>query len=191
MCVSLSSCLFVNLDRWECDWSHSILLSFVLFYLPFLLTFPYCTGMLLLFVLMGAFAGFTSARLYKTFKGNFHIPIIVYLFPLFQLLSSLVEVVVLCQYFIQSFSFFSVYFFCISILFFFVLPYNNSFLLIFSSMSGKQWQRCTLLTATLFPGIVFSVFLALDLLVWSYGSTGAVPFGRWVSGRRSQVQEWG
>jgi hypothetical protein len=26
-------------------------------------------GMLLLFVLMGAFAGFTSARLYKTFKG--------------------------------------------------------------------------------------------------------------------------
>ena len=42
-------------------------------------------GMLLLFVLMGAFAGFSSARLYKTFKG-------------------------------------------------------------------KQWQRCTLLTATLFPG---------------------------------------
>ena len=41
--------------------------------------------MLLLFVLMGAFAGFSSARLYKTFKG-------------------------------------------------------------------KQWQRCTLLTATLFPG---------------------------------------
>jgi len=66
-------------------------------------------GMLLLFVLMGAFAGFTSARLYKTFKG-------------------------------------------------------------------KQWQRCTLLTATLFPGLVFGVFFALDMLVWSYGSTGAVPF---------------
>jgi len=65
-------------------------------------------GMLLLFVLMGAVAGFTSARLYKTFKG-------------------------------------------------------------------KQWQRCTLLTATLFPGIVFATFFILDMLVWSYGSTGAVP----------------
>lgn len=66
-------------------------------------------GMLLLFVLMGAFAGFTSARLYKTFKG-------------------------------------------------------------------KQWQKCTLLTATLFPGIAFAVFFILDIIVWSYGSTGAVPF---------------
>eukprot|EP01038_Epipyxis_sp_PR26KG_P012781 gene12781-17137_t len=66
-------------------------------------------GTLLLFVLMGSFAGFTSARLYKTFKG-------------------------------------------------------------------KQWQRCTLLTATLFPGIVFAVFFVLDVIVWSYGSTGAVPF---------------
>jgi len=65
-------------------------------------------GMLLLFVLLGSFAGFTSARLYKTFKG-------------------------------------------------------------------KQWQRCTLLTAVLFPGIVFLVFLGMDLVVWSYGSTGAVP----------------
>mmetsp|Transcript_2548 Transcript_2548/g.3968 ORF Transcript_2548/g.3968 Transcript_2548/m.3968 type:complete len:638 (+) Transcript_2548:111-2024(+) len=65
-------------------------------------------GMLLLFVMMGAFAGFTSARLYKTFKG-------------------------------------------------------------------KQWQRCTLLTALLYPGICFIVFFALDVIVLSYGSTGAVP----------------
>lgn len=66
-------------------------------------------GMLLLFVLMGSFAGFTSARLYKTFKG-------------------------------------------------------------------KQWHRCTLLTALLFPGASFLTFFAMDILVWSYGSTGAVPF---------------
>lgn len=66
-------------------------------------------GMLLLFVLMGAAAGFVSARLYKTFKG-------------------------------------------------------------------KQWQRCTLLTATLFPGLCFVTFFVLDLLVWAQGSTGAVPF---------------
>ena len=65
-------------------------------------------GMLLLFVLMGAVAGYTSARLYKTFKG-------------------------------------------------------------------KQWQRCTTLTATLFPGLSFATFFFLDMLVWSYGSTGAVP----------------
>ena len=40
------------------------------FYLPSLINIIYSTGMLLLFVLMGAFAGFTSARLYKTFKGR-------------------------------------------------------------------------------------------------------------------------
>lgn len=66
-------------------------------------------GMLLLFVLMGSFAGFTAARMYKSFKG-------------------------------------------------------------------KQWHRCTVLTATLFPGSAFITFFVLDLIVWSYGSTGAVPF---------------
>lgn len=65
-------------------------------------------GMLLIFVLLGAFAGFTSARLYKTFKG-------------------------------------------------------------------KQWQKCTILTATLYPCFVFGTFFSLDMFVWSYGSTGAVP----------------
>lgn len=65
-------------------------------------------GMLLLFVLMSTFAGFTSARLYKTFKG-------------------------------------------------------------------KQWQKCTILTAVFYPGIVYTVFFLLDIIVWSYGSTGAVP----------------
>jgi transmembrane 9 superfamily protein 2/4 len=65
-------------------------------------------AMLLFFVLLGFPAGFTSARLYKTFKG-------------------------------------------------------------------KQFQRCTILTATLFPGFLFAVFFSMDILVWSYGSTGAVP----------------
>ncbi len=66
-------------------------------------------GMLIFFVLMGSLAGYTSARLYKTFKG-------------------------------------------------------------------KQWQRCTVLTATLFPGMTFLAFFVMDIMVWSYGSTGAVPF---------------
>lgn len=65
-------------------------------------------GMLLFFVLMGALSGYTSARLFKTFKG-------------------------------------------------------------------KEWQRCTLWTALLFPGICFAVFFTLDIMVWSYGSTGAIP----------------
>ncbi len=65
-------------------------------------------GMLLFFVLLGYAAGFTSARLYKTFKG-------------------------------------------------------------------KQFQRCTILTATLFPGTLFAIFFFMDIMVWSYGSTGAVP----------------
>lgn len=65
-------------------------------------------GMLLIFVLLGSVAGFTSARLYKTFKG-------------------------------------------------------------------KLWQRCTVLTATLFPGFCFALFFLLDVMVWSYGSTGAIP----------------
>lgn len=66
-------------------------------------------GMLIFFVLMGSLAGFTSARLYKTFKG-------------------------------------------------------------------KQWQKCTVLTAVLFPGVAFLGFFVLNTIIWSYGSTGAVPF---------------
>lgn len=66
-------------------------------------------GMLFFFVMMGSAAGYTSARLFKTFKGT-------------------------------------------------------------------SWQICTLLTAVLFPGIVFTLFFSMDLLVWSYGSTGAIPF---------------
>lgn len=65
-------------------------------------------GALIVFVLLGSVAGYTSARLYKTFKG-------------------------------------------------------------------KQWQMCTVLTALLYPGLCFAVFFVLDVLVASYGSTGAVP----------------
>jgi transmembrane 9 superfamily protein 2/4 len=46
---------------------------------------------------------------------------------------------------------------------------------LYKSFKGKQWQRCTLLTALLIPGTVFTVFVIMDLVVWSYGSTGAVP----------------
>jgi transmembrane 9 superfamily protein 2/4 len=46
----------------------------------------------------------------------------------------------------------------------------------YKTFKGKQWQRCTLLTAFLFPGVAFVNFFVLDLMIWSYGSTGAVPF---------------
>ena len=65
-------------------------------------------AMLLLYVIMGSFAGYQSANLYKTFRG-------------------------------------------------------------------KQWQKLTLLTAFLYPGICFAVFFIFNLVLWGYGSSGAVP----------------
>jgi transmembrane 9 superfamily protein 2/4 len=65
-------------------------------------------AMLLLYVVMGAFAGYHAANLYKTFDG-------------------------------------------------------------------KQWQRCTMLTAFFYPGICFIIFLILDVSMASISSTGAIP----------------
>jgi transmembrane 9 superfamily protein 2/4 len=47
----------------------------------------------------------------------------------------------------------------------------------YKMFGGKEWQRCILLTAMLFPGWVFSVFFVVNLFVWHTGSSGAVPFG--------------
>jgi len=43
---------------------------------------------------------------------------------------------------------------------------------------GTEWKRVTLRTALMFPGIVFSVFLLLNLLIAGQKSAGAVSF--WV-----------
>jgi len=64
---------------------------------------------LLMFVLMGSVGGYTTARLYKTFKG-------------------------------------------------------------------KSWQRATTLTALLFPGCAFCLFIVLNIIAKSQDSTDAVPF---------------
>jgi len=72
------------------------------------------TAVLVLFVMMGLFAGYASATLYKTFKG-------------------------------------------------------------------RLWQKCTLCTAFGFPGICFAFFLTSDMLLYSYGSTGAVPVASLIS----------
>ena len=42
---------------------------------------------------------------------------------------------------------------------------------------GEEWKKTTLKTALLFPGVVFCIFFALNLLVWGQRSSGAVPFG--------------
>jgi len=48
---------------------------------------------------------------------------------------------------------------------------------LFKSCRGDAWRKMTLTTAMLFPGIVSSVFFALNLLIWGEKSSGAVPFG--------------
>lgn len=42
---------------------------------------------------------------------------------------------------------------------------------------GSQWRALTLLTAFLFPGIVFVLFFLLNFFIWGKHSSGAVPFG--------------
>ncbi|KAG4195183.1 hypothetical protein ERO13_A06G097700v2 [Gossypium hirsutum] len=72
------------------------------------------TAMLLLWVFMGLFAGYSSVRLYKLFKGT-------------------------------------------------------------------EWKKITLKTAFMFPATVFSIFFALNALIWGQKSSGAVPFGTMIA----------
>ncbi len=44
-------------------------------------------------------------------------------------------------------------------------------------MQGDQWKKTTLKMALLFPGVLFAIFFALNMLVWGQKSSGAVPFG--------------
>ncbi|KAF7997992.1 hypothetical protein HCN44_009390 [Aphidius gifuensis] len=47
---------------------------------------------------------------------------------------------------------------------------------IYKSFGGEKWKSNVLLTAMLSPGIVFSLFFALNLIFWSKESSAAVPF---------------
>lgn len=47
---------------------------------------------------------------------------------------------------------------------------------LYKTFKGKLWQRATLLTAFLYPGMFFAMFFLLDLVSWIYGSSDAVPF---------------
>jgi transmembrane 9 superfamily protein 2/4 len=41
---------------------------------------------------------------------------------------------------------------------------------------GDDWKLTTLLTAFVFPGVMFLIFFVLNLLIWGQKSSGAVPF---------------
>merc|ERR1711934_113752 len=47
----------------------------------------------------------------------------------------------------------------------------------YKMFGGEQWQRCTLATALLFPGVNFVVFFIVNSILWHQDSDGAVPFG--------------
>jgi len=47
---------------------------------------------------------------------------------------------------------------------------------LFSESDDFAWKKTTLMTALLFPGIIFSVFFILNLFIWGQKSSGAVPF---------------
>lgn len=47
---------------------------------------------------------------------------------------------------------------------------------LYKVFNGDDWKMATLLTAFLFPGVVFVIFFVLNLLIWGQKSSGAVPF---------------
>jgi transmembrane 9 superfamily protein 2/4 len=48
---------------------------------------------------------------------------------------------------------------------------------IYKMFRGILWKQNTLMTAFFFPGVVFSVIFALNVILWAEGSSGAIPFG--------------
>jgi len=47
---------------------------------------------------------------------------------------------------------------------------------LYKSFRGRQWQLCTVLTATLFPGSLFILFIFFNIILAFLHSSGAVPF---------------
>ncbi len=43
-------------------------------------------------------------------------------------------------------------------------------------MGGLRWKASVLMTALFVPGIIFSIFFFLNLLLWGQGSSAAIPF---------------
>ena len=47
---------------------------------------------------------------------------------------------------------------------------------LYKSFQGRQWQLCTLLTATAFPGLCYCTFLFFNIILAFFRSTASVPF---------------
>jgi len=47
---------------------------------------------------------------------------------------------------------------------------------LYKAFRGRSWQLCTILTATLFPGICFFTFLFFNVLLFFFKSSGSAPF---------------
>lgn len=48
---------------------------------------------------------------------------------------------------------------------------------VYKTFGGKNWRKNTLITAFLFPGLLFSLVFVLNLFVWAQASSTALPFG--------------
>ncbi|MCJ1311076.1 hypothetical protein MMC25_004746 [Agyrium rufum] len=48
---------------------------------------------------------------------------------------------------------------------------------VYKTFGGVNWRKNTLMTALLFPGLVFSTMFILNLFVWAQASSTAMPFG--------------
>jgi transmembrane 9 superfamily protein 2/4 len=46
---------------------------------------------------------------------------------------------------------------------------------IYKLCNGKEWKLNTLYTATLYPGLIFVIFLSVNALVATYGSSSTAP----------------
>lgn len=47
---------------------------------------------------------------------------------------------------------------------------------IYKSFGGEKWKSNVLLTALICPGIVFSLVFSMNILLWTLGSSAAIPF---------------
>ena len=48
---------------------------------------------------------------------------------------------------------------------------------LFRMFKGTRWRSNAVWTAMLFPGVCFTIFFVLNLMIWGQKSSGAVPFG--------------
>lgn len=47
---------------------------------------------------------------------------------------------------------------------------------LYKLFGGKNWKKSTLLTATVFPGVIFALFSVLNVIATVENSSTAVPF---------------